>query len=408
MSPPAPRRAALAFVLVTVVLDMFAMAMIIPVLPHLILDFEGGNTVSSAGIMGLFGTAWALMQFIFSPVLGALSDRFGRRPVILISNFGMGLDYVLMALAPSLGWLLVGRIISGITAASISTAGAYIADVTPPERRAAGFGLIGLGFGLGFVLGPSLGGLLGASDPRLPFWVAAGLSLANATYGYFVLPESLPPERRSPFRWRGANPVAAMRLLGREGGLAALAGVSFLSNLAHVVLPSTFVLYAAHRYGWTAREVGLTLGAVGSAAATVQGFLVKPIVRAIGERRTMYLGLSCGVVGFAVYGLATVPAVFLAGIPAMGLWGLTSPAVQGLMTARVGQDEQGRLQGALSSLMGVGALIGPLMFTQCFALAIGPLVGLDLPGAPFLLASSLLAVGLVLGLWAGRGPHVVR
>ena len=183
MSPPAPRRAALAFVLVTVVLDMFAMAMIIPVLPHLILEFEGGETVSSAGIMGLFGTAWALMQFIFSPVLGALSDRFGRRPVILISNFGMGLDYVLMALAPSLGWLLVGRIISGITAASISTAGAYIADITPPERRAASFGLIGLGFGIGFVLGPSLGGLLGASDPRLPFWVAAGLSLANAAYG---------------------------------------------------------------------------------------------------------------------------------------------------------------------------------------------------------------------------------
>jgi DHA1 family tetracycline resistance protein-like MFS transporter len=405
--PLVARRPAIVFVLVTVVLDMFAMGMIIPVLPHLVLEFEGGDTAASAGLVGLFGTAWAAMQLIWSPLLGALSDRFGRRPVILISNLGLGLDYVLMALAPSVWWLLAGRIISGITAASGSTATAYIADVTPPEKRAAKFGLLGVGFGLGFILGPALGGLLGGMDPRLPFWVAAGLSLANACYGFFVLPESLPPERRAPFRWRGASPVGGLRMLGRDAGLAALAGVTFLANLAHIVLPSTFVLYTAHRYGWSEREVRLTLAGIGLSSALVQGLLVKPVVRTLGERWTLVVGLAAGVVGFAIYGLATNAMVFLAGVPALAFWGLASPAAQGLMTARVPPDEQGRLQGAVSSLMGVSALMGPLLFTQSFAVAIGPARGLGVPGAPFLLASSLLALALVLATRA-RGPSVDR
>src|SRR6267378_6289311 len=208
-----PRRAALAFIFVTVVLDMLALGMIVPVLPKLVEDFVGGNTARAAEIYGLFGTVWALMQFIFSPVLGALSDRYGRRPVILISNLGLGLDYLVMALAPSLAWLFVGRIISGITAASFSTAYAYIADVTEPEKRAGAFGMVGAAFGVGFVLGPAVGGLLGTLDPRLPFWVAAAFSLANAAYGYFVLPESLPRERRTAFSWARANPVGSLRLL---------------------------------------------------------------------------------------------------------------------------------------------------------------------------------------------------
>jgi DHA1 family tetracycline resistance protein-like MFS transporter len=408
MLPPPllARRPALAFVLVTVVLDMIAMGMIIPVLPHLVLDFEGGDTASSARMVGIFGTAWAMMQLVASPVLGALSDRFGRRPVILISNLGLGLDYILMALAPSIWWLLVGRIVSGITAASVSTASAYIADVTPAETRAAGFGLLGVGFGLGFVMGPALGGLLGGMDPRLPFWVAAVLSLTNACYGYFVLPESLPPERRAPFRWRRASPIGALRMLGRDAGIGALAGVMFLSSLAHIVLPSTFVLYAAHRYAWGEREVGLTLAGVGLSAALVQGLLVKPIVRTLGERRTLFIGLAAGVVGFAIYGLAPNPMVFLAGVPVMAVWGLASPSVQGLMTSRVAPDEQGRLQGAVSSLMGVGALIGPLLFTQSFAVAIGPAQTLGLPGAPFLLASAMLLLALVLALRARRPASV--
>ena len=253
---PGPRRAAFAFVFVTVLLDMFAIGIIIPVLPKLVEDFMGGDTARAAIVYGVFGTAWALMQFLFSPMLGSLSDRFGRRPIILLSNFGLGLDYILMALAPSLRWLFVGRVISGITAASISTAGAYIADVTPPEERAAKFGLLGAAFGAGFVIGPALGGLLGGISPRLPFWVAAGLSLANGMYGLFVLPESLKREQRTPFSWRKANPVGALKLLRSHHELWGLTCVVFLSNLAHAALPSVAVLYMSYRYNWDTNMVG--------------------------------------------------------------------------------------------------------------------------------------------------------
>ncbi len=240
----------MAFIFVTILLDMLALGLIMPILPKLVESFVDNDTASAARIFGLFGTAWALMQFFFSPILGGLSDRFGRRPVVLLSNFGLALDYVLMALAPSLIWLFVGRVISGITSASVSTAFAYIADITPPERRAAVFGKIGAAFGAGFILGPALGGLLGGIDPRLPFWVAAGLSFANALYGLLILPESLPPDRRSPFRWRSANPIGALHLLRSNRVLAGLSVANFFAQLAHVVLPSTFVLYATYRYGW--------------------------------------------------------------------------------------------------------------------------------------------------------------
>src|ERR1700720_3462089 len=265
-SPTTPpvRGAAVAFIFVTILLDMFALGLILPILPKLVESFVDNDTARAAEIFGLFGTAWALMQFLFSPILGGLSDRFGRRPVVLLSNFGLALDYVLMALAPSLTWLFVGRVISGITSASISTSFAYIADITPPERRAAVFGKVGAAFGAGFILGPAIGGLLGGMDPRLPFWVAAGLSFANTLYGLLVLPESLAKELRSPFRWRSANPVGALKLLRSDGVLAGLALVNFIAQLAHVVLPSTFVLYATFRYGWDATTVGLTLAMVGT------------------------------------------------------------------------------------------------------------------------------------------------
>src|SRR3954471_4818983 len=240
----APRGAAMIFIFVTILLDTLALGLIIPVLPKLIESFVDNDTANAARIFGLFGTAWALMQFFFSPILGALSDRFGRRPVVLLSNFGLALDYVLMALAPTLTWLFIGRLISGITSASISTAFAYIADVTPPERRAAVFGKVGAAFGAGFILGPAIGGLLGDIDPRLPFWAAAGLSFANFLYGLLILPESLRKDRRSPFRWRSANPAGALKLLRSSTALAGLAVVTFIGQVAHVVLPSTFVLYA--------------------------------------------------------------------------------------------------------------------------------------------------------------------
>jgi MFS transporter, DHA1 family, tetracycline resistance protein len=314
--------------------------------------------------------------------------------VILLSNLGLGLDYVLMAMAPNLLWLFVGRVISGITAASVTTAGAYIADVTPPERRAAGFGLIGAAFGIGFVLGPALGGLLGAVDPRLPFWAAAILSLANAAYGFFILPESLPRAKRSPFAWRRANPVGALVLLRSQPMLIGLASVLFIHNLAHVVLPSTFVLYAIYRYGWDERMVGLTLAAVGACAVVVQGGLVRPVVARFGERATLLAGLGFGAAGFAVYGFAPTGLVFWMGIPLMTLWGLSGPAAQGLMTRRVQPGEQGQLQGAQSSLVGIAGLFGPGLFTWTFASFIGPLSGWELPGAPFLLAALLLACAM--------------
>ena len=395
----APRRAALTFIFVTVVLDVLALGIIVPVLPALIVDFLGGDTARAAETYGLFATAWALMQFVASPILGALSDRFGRRSVILTSITGLGLDYILMALAPSLGWLFVGRVISGITSASFATAAAYIADVTPIEQRAKSFGMIGAAFGLGFVLGPALGGLLGTISPRLPFWISAALCLTNAAYGVFVLPESLPPERRSPrFSWARANPLGSLRLLRSHPELFGLASVTFLYYVAHEVLPSTFVLYTSYRYGWNTGTVGLTLAFVGVCTAIVSGGLVGPIVARIGERRAALTGLTFGAIAFAIYGLAPRGALFLAGVPVMAIWGLFGPSAQGLMTRRVGTSEQGQLQGALMGLRGLSGLFSPFIFTFTFATFIGPRANLHLPGAPFLLASLLLVVAFVMAL----------
>ena len=404
-----PRRAALAFIFVTVALDMLALGLIIPVLPRLIGSFLGDDAADTSRMLGLFGTAWAGMQFFAMPIAGALSDRFGRRPVVLLSNLGNGLDYLLMALAPSLWLLFVGRLVSGITSASISTAFAYIADVLPPERRAKGFGLLGVAFGLGFVLGPAVGGLLGSMDARLPFWVAGGLALLNFAYGYFVLPESLPPEKRAPFRWKRANPVGSLALLREHKGLLGLAGVHFLSQLAHVVLPSITVLYATYRYGWSEASMGLALAAVGVCSAVVQGGLVGPVVKRIGERRAMVLGMLCGALGFAGYGLAPTGFWFMAALPLVALWGVGGPALQSLMSRRVPADAQGRLQGAASSVQGLAQLLGPTLFAGSFALSISR--GWGMPGAPFLLSGALLLGGLALG-WrvtrpaAGETPNV--
>jgi DHA1 family tetracycline resistance protein-like MFS transporter len=395
-SAPPRGTAALIFVLITVLLDMMALGLVIPVLPPLVVRFMGGDDAKGAEIFALFGFAWALMQFLFAPVLGSLSDRFGRRPVILLSNLRMGLDYVLMALAPNLIWLFIGRLISGITSASFASAFAYVADVTEPERRAKAFGLIGAAFGIGFVLGPAVGGLLGQTDPRLPFWVAAGLSLLNFLYGLVVLPESLARDRRSPFRLQAANPVGALRLIG-GAGLTRYAVIRFLGDLAHVVLPSTFVLYASYRYAWGAREVGLMLAAVGFCSLVVQGALVGPIVARLGERRALILGTICGAVGFAIYGLAPSGRLAVPGVMIMAFWGIANPALQALMTRRVEPTEQGKLQGATSSLTGVANLIGPLLFPLFFSWAISGGAG-DLPGAPFLLASLLMVGAAMLAL----------
>ena len=399
------RGAAVAFIFVTILLDMFALGLILPILPKLVESFVDNDTARAAEIFGLFGTAWALMQFLFSPILGGLSDRFGRRPVVLLSNFGLALDYVLMALAPSLIWLFIGRVISGITSASVSTAYAYIADVTPPERRAAMFGKIGVAFGAGFILGPAVGGLLGGMDPRLPFWVAAALSFANTLYGLLILPESLPPDRRSPFRWKSANPIGALYLLRSDRVLAGLSVANFLAQLAHVVLPSVFVLYASYRYGWNATTVGLTLALVGICSMAVQGVAIGPIVRRLGERRALLLGLGSGAAGFLIYGVAPTGPLFWIGIPVMALWGVAGAAIQALMTQLVAPDQQGQLQGATSSVQSVSQMLGPFLFTLTFAYFIGAQAPLKLPGAPFLLAAALLVAAMAV---AARTLAVAR
>ena len=396
--PAAPRRAAFIFVFITVLLDMLALGIVIPVLPKLVLDFLAGDTARAAEIYGVFGTVFALMQFLLSPLHGALSDRFGRRPLILISNFGLALDYVLMALAPNLWWLFVGRVVSGITAASISVSYAYVADVTPPAQRAARFGMLGVAFGAGFVLGPALGGLAGAIDPRLPFWIAGVLSLANTLYGVLVLPESLPPERRAPFSWRRANPVGSFSLLRSRPQLVGLAGVNFLGHLAHASLPNIGVLYMMYRYGWDERTVGFTMAGVGVCAMLVQGALIGPTVVRFGERVALRAGLFFGVAGFAVFGLAATGPVFWAGIPLLALWGLASPAALGLMSHMVGPTEQGQLQGANASIMGVANLVGPGLFAQILAFSIAS-ERWHMPGAAFLLAALILGLSMMLAWW---------
>ena len=395
-TPSAARPAALVFILITVVLDVLAFGIVIPVLPKLVEDFMGGDTPRAAMIYGVFGTAWALMQFVCSPIHGVLSDRFGRRPLILLSCFGLGLDFLLMALAPSLWWLFVGRVISGVAAASFSTAGAYIADVTPPDRRAAGFGMMGAAWGFGFVVGPAMGGLLGDIHPRLPFAVAAGLCIANALYGFFVLPESLPREKRSAFAWRKANPFGSLRLLRSHPELMGLAAVHLLSSLAHMVFPSVFVLYAGYRYGWDARTVGFTLTVVGICSIAVQGGLVKLAVRRLGERLTLLVGLAFAAAEYAWIGLATTSWAVWLGIVLMSPAGLVTPALQGLMTRRVSVSEQGQLQGANSSIMGIAGMAGPGLFTLSLAYFIQPGREWVLPGAPLLLAAALAALALAL------------
>jgi MFS transporter, DHA1 family, tetracycline resistance protein len=389
------RKAALTFILITVALDMIALGIIIPVLPELILRFLGGSASRAAAWLGIFGTVFALMQFIFSPVLGVLSDRVGRRPVILLSNVGLGLDYLVMAMAPTIGWLFLGRIISGITAASITTAMAYISDVVVPEKRAGAFGMIGAAFGLGFIVGPALGGWLGAIDPRLPFWVAGVLSLLNAAYGFLVLPESLASERRKAFSFRRANPVGSLVLLRSHPELFRLSIIQFIGYTAHEVV-QIYVLYAIFRYAWQEKTVGLSLAFVGICTVLISGGMVRPFVEHMGERRTLYLGQLLGAAGMALMGWAASGSVFMIGVVVMSMWSLSGPAAQGMMTHRVGHSEQGELQGAISSMRAIAMLIGPGLFSFTFAWFINAKHGWVLPGAPWYLAAAMLFVAMAM------------
>jgi len=424
--PPAPdtaptgqtiRKAAFAFILVTVLLDVASLGVVIPVWPALITKFTG-TTVGAGWWIGISGTTWALMQFFFQPVAGALSDRFGRRPVILASNLGTGFDYLVMAFSPTLMFLLVGRVVSGITSASISTAFAYIADVTTPEKRAARFGLLGAVFGLGFMLGPAAGGFLG--DPRnhfalpgteliinggpmVPFVVAGCLSILNFVYGWFVLPESLPAEQRDKFRWSRANPLGSLQLLKSHVDLLPLATVQLMAQFGHFVLQTVFTLYALGRYGFGPNEIARVMVLIGVCAMIVQGALVGPIVKVLGERRAIVVGLVCGAIGFAIYGLAPTWQIFVIGIPIMSFWGIAGPSTQSLMSRRVSPQEQGKLQGANQGLQSIAGIFAPALYGSVYAIFNDQLKGLGLPGFPFFLAAGFLATGMFIALWAAKG-----
>lgn len=394
-------RAALGFILVTAMLDIMAMGIVIPVLPSLIEQFVGSNARAGA-INGLFVALWAGMQFVASPIIGSLSDQYGRRPVILLSCAGLAADYVLMAVAPNLWWLALGRILAGVTSSSFTTIYAYMADVTPAEGRARAYGLVGAAFSAGFVLGPALGGVLGDIDPRLPFWTAAVMSGVAFLYGLLVLPESLAPENRMKFSWRRANPVGAMVLLLRHRELTGLAGVTFLLHFAHHVFSVVFVLYAGHRYGWGPLQVGLLLAAVGVLDMIMQGLVVGPTVKALGDRRTMIVGLIGGTVGIAMMGWAPSGLWFCLAMLPNAMWALAMPTLQSLMTRRVGEDEQGQLQGATMSVASIAGVASPLFFGWVYTLTAGEDVAPWRSGISFLIAAAVLAVAAVIAVIVAR------
>jgi MFS transporter, DHA1 family, tetracycline resistance protein len=402
------RRGSTTFVFVTVLLDTLGVGLVIPIGPRLVASFLGDDLGAAARTFGALISLYSVMQFVFAPVLGGMSDRFGRRPVILSSLLGAAASYLLSGLAPSLAWLFVGRTIAGATGASFSAANAYVADITPPDRRAAAFGVVGAAFGLGFILGPALGGALGDAGLRLPYFVAAALNFVNLLYGLFVLPESLPAESRRPFSVRRANPFASLRNLARHPVVLGLTGTMTATYLAQMILQSVWALSNQARFGWSLRSVGLSLMAVGLTTAVVQGGLVRFIIPRLGERRSLLLALAMGVSGHLGFALAERGWVMYVVLVPFALSGLAGPAVQALITREVGASEQGELQGSLNSLAGLTAIVGPLLGTYLIA-RFGPEAARPhVPGAPFFAAAACILVGLALAarLFARTPPAV--
>lgn len=399
------RSAALGFIFTTLLLDTIGFGLVIPVFPKLIQQLEHCDLSKASQYGGLLATCYAIMQFLFAPVLGNLSDRFGRRPVLLFSLLGFGLDYMFQGLAPSLGWLFVGRLIAGVTGASFTTASAYIADISTPENRAQNFGMIGVAFGLGFIIGPSLGGLLGGMGLRLPFFVAAGFSLLNTLFGYFVLPESLPSEKRRPFEWKRANPLGTLLAVRRYPSLAGLfVSVIFLYMAAHAV-QTTWPYYNMEKFKWTTAQVGFSLTVVGFLIALVQGVLIRPIIPRLGPQRSVYTGIILYTIGYVLFAFAFKGWMMYAILVPYCLGGIAGPALQSLLSGHVPANEQGELQGLLTSLMSLTSVFGPLLMTGLFACYTRPNGSLYFPGAPFLAGAIFLGCSLVTAYLTLRGER---
>lgn len=387
--PRAPGKHALLFILITIFIDTVSFGIIIPVLPTLIAQLGETSISDAAAIGGRLMFVFALMQFVFAPILGSLSDRFGRRPVLLLSLAVLGIDYIIMGFASSLLWLFIGRMLAGAAAATFSTANAYIADITSEEERASKFGLIGAAWGIGFVLGPALGGLLGEFDTRLPFFVAAGLALVNVLYGFFVLPETLAPENRRPFTIARANPIGAIRAMSAFPVVAGLLFAYLVYMVAHDANPSTWTYYVLHKFSWSTSEIGLALAVVGLSGAIVSGTCVGPTVKALGEARTAYLGLVLTAVSFFGYAFATEGWMLYPAIAVGAAMGLIMPALRSIMSAAVPANQQGELQGATASIQGLTMIFSPLIMTQTFSYFSSDAAPIVFPGAAYFLAGVL-------------------
>ncbi|HNV27968.1 MAG TPA: TCR/Tet family MFS transporter [Cyclobacteriaceae bacterium] len=397
------KQAAIGFIFVTLLIDTIGFGIIIPVLPNLIIELTHGTTSEAARIGGWLLFAFAIVQFLFAPILGGLSDQYGRRPILLGSLFGFGLDYIFLALAPTIGWLFVGRLIAGALGASFTTAGAYIADISTPEKRGQNFGMIGAAFGLGFIIGPGLGGLLGSFGPRVPFMAAAGLSLLNWLYGYFILPESLKVENRRKFEWKRANPVASLLNLKRYPVVLGLVASLVLIYIASHAVQSNWSYYTIEKFGWSSAMIGASLAAVGILIAIVQGGLIRIIIPAWGQKNSLYIGLALYSIGFVLFAFATEGWMMFAFLIPYCLGGIAGPALQGIISSQVPANEQGELQGALTSLMSVTSIIGPLLMTQLFSAFTGPAAALYFPGAPMAMGGVLTLLSLILAMRALAG-----
>lgn len=395
----------LTFIFITILIDVIGLGIIIPVIPDLLRELTGKGLSEAASYSGWLNLTYGLMQFVFSPVLGGLSDRFGRRPVLLISLFGLGLDYVFLAFAPSIAWLFLGRIIAGISGASFTTATAYIADISPPEKRAQNFGLVGAAFGLGFIIGPAIGGFCGEFGTRIPFIVAASFSLLNFIYGYFVLPESLPVASRRKFDWKRANPVGSLAHLRRYPIISGLIVSLVLLYIASHAVQSNWSFYTMLKFSWDKKMVGISLSIVGVLIAIVQGGLIRKIIPFLGQKNSIYVGLILYTIGFILFSVATSGWMMLVFLIPYCLGGICGPALQGVMSSEVPANEQGELQGALTGLMSLTNMLGPLIMNNLFAYFTGPTAPVYFPGAPFILGAILVVIGIFFAIGSLRTFH---
>ncbi len=400
------RSSALGFIFITILIDVIGFGIIIPVMPKLIQQLTGDNLSNAAKWGSWLTFSYALMQFFFSPVLGGLSDRFGRRPILLFALLGLGLDYVFQAFAPTIAWLFVGRVIAGITGASFTTATAYIADISAPEKRAQNFGMVGAAFGLGFIIGPVIGGISAQWGPRVPFMVAACFSLLNFLYGYFILPESLLKENRRKFDWKRANPVGSLMHLKRYPIVSGLVVTLFLVYVAANAVQSVWTFYTMLKFGWTAKTVGYSLGVVGLLVAIVQGGLIRVITPKLGVKNSVYVGLSLYTLGMVLFAFASQGWMMFAFLVPYCLGGIAGPALQGIISNQVPANEQGELQGGLTSLMSVSAIIGPLIMNNLFAYFTSASAPFYFPGMHFIAGALMIAVGTLFAIRSLTAHHL--